>query len=179
MLLAEDNLLHAASTCAPQDGNQTLPAALVSHPVLAAGCREESSGAAEPGAHRDGSPAPAQVPLVREVQLVCDQRELPGHQWEGCSAERACGEALHEVRHMLPVFQARCLPPRDCSALWDRLSLFKVCFPHCCRKGDLYVHADLHGAASTIIKNSDVSRPVPPLSIQQACVLALPTCCNR
>eukprot|EP00891_Asterochloris_glomerata_P005087 jgi/Astpho2/5087/fgenesh1_pg.00072_%23_10_t len=27
------------------------------------------------------------------------------------------------------------------------------------RKGDLYVHADLHGAASTIIKNSDASKP--------------------
>ena len=40
-----------------------------------------------------------------------------------------------------------------------------------CRKGDLYVHADLHGAASTIIKNGDASKPVPPLSIQQACVL--------
>ena len=34
--------------------------------------------------------------------------------------------------------------------------------------GDLYVHADLHGAASTIIKNHVPEKAVPPLSISQA-----------
>jgi predicted ribosome quality control (RQC) complex YloA/Tae2 family protein len=36
------------------------------------------------------------------------------------------------------------------------------------RKGDLYVHADAHGAASTIIKANDPSAPIPPLSIAEA-----------
>ncbi|KAL2651385.1 hypothetical protein R1flu_019513 [Riccia fluitans] len=36
------------------------------------------------------------------------------------------------------------------------------------KKGDLYVHADLHGAASTVIKNNDSTRPIPPLTINQA-----------
>jgi len=36
------------------------------------------------------------------------------------------------------------------------------------RKGDAYVHADLHGAASTIVKNSDPSMPIPPLTLSQA-----------
>jgi hypothetical protein len=35
------------------------------------------------------------------------------------------------------------------------------------RKGDLYVHADLHGAASVIIKNPD-GGPVPPGTLSQA-----------
>ena len=34
--------------------------------------------------------------------------------------------------------------------------------------GDLYVHADLHGAASTIVKNHVPEKAVPPLSISQA-----------
>jgi predicted ribosome quality control (RQC) complex YloA/Tae2 family protein len=33
---------------------------------------------------------------------------------------------------------------------------------------DIYVHAELHGASSTIIRNHDPSRPVPPLTLQQA-----------
>ncbi|CAM6068471.1 unnamed protein product [Sphagnum tenellum] len=36
------------------------------------------------------------------------------------------------------------------------------------KKGDLYVHADLHGASSTVIKNHSPSHPIPPLSINQA-----------
>ena len=34
--------------------------------------------------------------------------------------------------------------------------------------GDLYVHADLHGAASTIVKNHEPEKAVPPLTISQA-----------
>ena len=37
------------------------------------------------------------------------------------------------------------------------------------RKGDVYVHADLHGASSTVIKNpAGADAPVPPLSLHQA-----------
>ncbi|WOG83458.1 hypothetical protein DCAR_0102633 [Daucus carota subsp. sativus] len=35
-------------------------------------------------------------------------------------------------------------------------------------KGDLYVHAELHGASSTIIKNHKPESPVPPLTLNQA-----------
>lgn len=35
-------------------------------------------------------------------------------------------------------------------------------------KGDLYVHADLHGASSTVIKNHKPENPVPPLTLNQA-----------
>uniref|UniRef100_A0A1D1XET7 Nuclear export mediator factor Nemf n=2 Tax=Anthurium amnicola TaxID=1678845 RepID=A0A1D1XET7_9ARAE len=35
-------------------------------------------------------------------------------------------------------------------------------------KGDLYVHADLHGASSTVIKNHKPDYPVPPLTLNQA-----------
>ncbi|KAL5981602.1 hypothetical protein ACLOJK_015665 [Asimina triloba] len=35
-------------------------------------------------------------------------------------------------------------------------------------KGDLYVHADLHGASSTVIKNHRPDNPVPPLTLNQA-----------
>ncbi|CAA2950932.1 nuclear export mediator factor NEMF [Olea europaea subsp. europaea] len=35
-------------------------------------------------------------------------------------------------------------------------------------KGDLYVHADLHGASSTVIKNHKPESSVPPLSLNQA-----------
>lgn len=34
-------------------------------------------------------------------------------------------------------------------------------------KGDLYVHADLHGASSTVIKNHRPDCPVPPLTLNQ------------
>ncbi|KAL3505591.1 hypothetical protein ACH5RR_030973 [Cinchona calisaya] len=35
-------------------------------------------------------------------------------------------------------------------------------------QGDLYVHADLHGASSTVIKNHKPEYPVPPLTLNQA-----------
>ncbi|TKY72455.1 Nuclear export mediator factor NEMF-like [Spatholobus suberectus] len=35
-------------------------------------------------------------------------------------------------------------------------------------KGDLYVHADLHGASSTVVKNHKPVQPVPPLTLNQA-----------
>ncbi|KAG8372834.1 hypothetical protein BUALT_Bualt12G0108200 [Buddleja alternifolia] len=35
-------------------------------------------------------------------------------------------------------------------------------------KGDLYIHADLHGASSTVIKNHKPGNPVPPLTLNQA-----------
>ncbi|XP_078444958.1 zinc knuckle (CCHC-type) family protein isoform X3 [Wolffia australiana] len=35
-------------------------------------------------------------------------------------------------------------------------------------KGDLYVHADLHGASSTVIKNHNPEHPIPPLTLNQA-----------
>ncbi|KAI3830792.1 hypothetical protein MKX03_002880 [Papaver bracteatum] len=35
-------------------------------------------------------------------------------------------------------------------------------------KGDLYVHAELHGASSTVIKNHKPENPVPPLTLNQA-----------
>lgn len=41
------------------------------------------------------------------------------------------------------------------------------------RKGDIYVHAELHGASSTIIKNNDANEPIPLMTLSeagQACV---------
>ncbi|KAM3358212.1 ribosome quality control complex subunit NEMF [Capsicum galapagoense] len=34
-------------------------------------------------------------------------------------------------------------------------------------KGDLYIHADLHGASSTVIKNHKPEMPIPPLTLNQ------------
>lgn len=42
------------------------------------------------------------------------------------------------------------------------------------RSGDLYVHADLHGATSVIIKNP-TGNEVPPRTLQEAGILA---CCH-
>lgn len=36
------------------------------------------------------------------------------------------------------------------------------------KKGDLYVHAELHGASSTVIKNHNPDHPIPPLTLNQA-----------
>ncbi|KAL0479285.1 nuclear export mediator factor NEMF [Acrasis kona] len=36
------------------------------------------------------------------------------------------------------------------------------------RKGDAYVHADVHGASTCIVKNHNASQPIPPLSLQEA-----------
>lgn len=41
------------------------------------------------------------------------------------------------------------------------------------RKGDLYVHADLHGASSTVIQNHNPLYPIPPLTINQAGVFTV------
>lgn len=35
-------------------------------------------------------------------------------------------------------------------------------------KGDLYIHADLHGASSTVIKNHKADQAIPPLTLNQA-----------
>jgi predicted ribosome quality control (RQC) complex YloA/Tae2 family protein len=34
-------------------------------------------------------------------------------------------------------------------------------------KGDVYVHADLQGAATCVVKNSNPEVPVPPLTLNQ------------
>jgi hypothetical protein len=39
-----------------------------------------------------------------------------------------------------------------------------------CRKGDVFIHADLQGAPVTIIKSPDAATSVPPLTISQASV---------
>ena len=36
------------------------------------------------------------------------------------------------------------------------------------RKGDIYVHADIHGAASCIIRNTNMDKPIPQLTIEEA-----------
>ncbi|RKO85570.1 hypothetical protein BDK51DRAFT_22403, partial [Blyttiomyces helicus] len=36
------------------------------------------------------------------------------------------------------------------------------------KKGDAYVHADLHGAASVIVKNISPDAPIPPMTLHQA-----------
>lgn len=40
-------------------------------------------------------------------------------------------------------------------------------------KGDLYVHAELHGASSTVIKNHNADQPIPPLTLNQAGVFTV------
>ncbi|CAI2185456.1 16484_t:CDS:10 [Funneliformis geosporum] len=41
------------------------------------------------------------------------------------------------------------------------------------RKGDLYVHADLHGAASVVIKNPNEGQPIPPSTLFQAGIMSV------
>jgi len=36
------------------------------------------------------------------------------------------------------------------------------------RPGDAYVHADIHGAATVIVKNPHKDQPIPPSTLQQA-----------
>ncbi|KAL6714648.1 hypothetical protein ACLMJK_008073 [Lecanora helva] len=45
------------------------------------------------------------------------------------------------------------------------------------KKGDVYIHADLHGAASVIIKNKSgiINSPIPPSTLSQAGTLAVAT----
>lgn len=47
--------------------------------------------------------------------------------------------------------------------------MFFPSFPFAPRsKGDAYVHADLHGASSTVVKNPTPGAPIPPLTLAQA-----------
>lgn len=41
------------------------------------------------------------------------------------------------------------------------------------RKGDVYVHADLHGAGTIIIRNTHADSPIPPSTLSQAGTLAV------
>ncbi|KRZ27456.1 Nuclear export mediator factor NEMF [Trichinella pseudospiralis] len=41
------------------------------------------------------------------------------------------------------------------------------------KPGDLYVHADLRGAASVVIKKSEDKRPIPPKTLNEAAALAI------
>jgi NFACT protein RNA binding domain len=41
-------------------------------------------------------------------------------------------------------------------------------------KGDAYVHGDLNGSPSTIVKNHDPERAIPALTLSQACAPAHP-----
>lgn len=46
------------------------------------------------------------------------------------------------------------------------------------KKNDVYLHADLHGASSVIIKNplippENISKPIPPLSLSQAALMTV------
>ncbi len=36
------------------------------------------------------------------------------------------------------------------------------------RKGDVYVHADVHGASSCIVRNNDLKKDIPPLTLNEA-----------
>ncbi len=38
------------------------------------------------------------------------------------------------------------------------------------KKGDVYIHADYHGAASTIIKNKNRDDPISQLSLDEAAI---------
>ena len=40
-------------------------------------------------------------------------------------------------------------------------------------KGDVYVHADYHGAASCVIKNNNNDQPVPLLTIEEAAISSI------
>jgi predicted ribosome quality control (RQC) complex YloA/Tae2 family protein len=40
-------------------------------------------------------------------------------------------------------------------------------------KGDAYVHADFHGAASTVIKNNNKDLPIPLLTIEEAAISSI------
>lgn len=41
------------------------------------------------------------------------------------------------------------------------------------KPGDVYVHADLHGAASVIVKNNDASQEIPPRTLEEAATMAV------
>ena len=41
------------------------------------------------------------------------------------------------------------------------------------KQGDIYVHADLHGASSVVIKNHIPTEPIPPKTVQEAGIMAV------
>jgi len=41
------------------------------------------------------------------------------------------------------------------------------------KAGDVYVHADLHGASSIIVKNTSTSNIIPPRTLQEAGLMAV------
>jgi len=41
------------------------------------------------------------------------------------------------------------------------------------KAGDVYVHADLHGASSVVVKNTSASNPIPPRTLQEAGLMAV------
>jgi predicted ribosome quality control (RQC) complex YloA/Tae2 family protein len=41
------------------------------------------------------------------------------------------------------------------------------------KAGDVYVHADLHGASSIIVKNTSASNIIPPRTLQEAGLMAV------
>ena len=41
------------------------------------------------------------------------------------------------------------------------------------KAGDIYVHADLHGASSIIVKNTSSNNRIPPRTLQEAGLMAV------
>ena len=66
------------------------------------------------------------------------------------------------------LYHSLCLAPAcDCIMLhWPPPSCLRLPSPR--RAGDIYVHADLHGASTTIVKNHAPATPIPPLTLAQA-----------
>lgn len=77
---------------------------------------------------------------VWEVLVVHQRRELPGHCWTGSAAERDDCQTLPPCRW------------ETSAGTSNDLFLLHSCLLIC--SGDIYVHADLHGATSCVIKNS-------------------------
>jgi hypothetical protein len=104
---------------------------------------------------------------------VCTGGKL--QQQSGACWQRCAGASQQAYSHpscVKPASHIRfCCRLQAASTTWA--SPFAV--PHaasflssCYLAEDIYVHAELHGASSTIIRNHDPSRPVPPLTLQQA-----------
>lgn len=81
---------------------------------------------------------------------------------ERCSIIFACESDLTFGKpSSSDVAQSCCFPTHHASTC--------NCTPLPCRAGDIYVHADLHGASTTLIKNHRPGQPVPPLTLAQVC----------
>ncbi|NXY36445.1 NEMF factor, partial [Pomatorhinus ruficollis] len=84
------------------------------------------------------------------------------------SAEKKTKQTLREVQTVTTIQKAR-------KVYWQRLPWLRGCvgvtevsrFP-----GDIYVHADLHGATSCVIKNPS-GEPIPPRTLTEAGTMAL------